>query len=107
MFDTEEAQIEDFESFIRQARITAGYLASVPTESITQTVNDWSWRNLGGAADPSLFAGLNLATQISKNPSTETGGIRLMNLQQVSNQAHVLVLVKKVKIPSRNVLNKF
>ena len=33
MFDTEEAQIDDFESFIRQARITAGYLASVPSKS--------------------------------------------------------------------------
>lgn len=70
MFDTEEAEMDDFESFIRQARITAGYLAAVPVESISQTINDWSWKNLGRSADPGLIRmGLQIATNVAEKPS--------------------------------------
>jgi hypothetical protein len=70
MFDTEEAEMDDFESFIRQARITAGYLAAVPVESISQTINDWSWKNLGRSADPGLIRmGLEIATGVAEKPS--------------------------------------
>mgnify|MGYP001273898219 CR=1 FL=1 len=109
MFDTEEAQIEDFESFIRQARITAGYLASVPTESITQTVNDWSWRNLGRAADPSLIRmGLNLATQINENPSNlKPGGIRFGELAAgVESGLRAGASEEELKFHQGNVLNR-
>ena len=70
MFDTEEAEMDDFESFIRQARITAGYLSAVPVESISQTINDWSWENLGRSADPGLIRmGLEIATGVAEKPS--------------------------------------
>ena len=109
MFDTEEAQIDDFESFIRQARITAGYLASVPTESITQTVNEWSWRNLGRAADPSLIRmGLNLATEINESPSNlKPGGVRFGELAAgVESGLRAGASEEELKFNQGNVLNR-
>ncbi len=109
MFDTEEAQIDDFESFIRQARITAGYLASVPTESITETVNDWSWRNLGRAADPSLIRmGLNLATEINESPSNlKPGGVKFGELSAgVQSGLRAGASEEELKFHQGNVLNR-
>ena len=109
MFDTEEAQIDDFESFIRQARITAGYLASVPTESITQTVNEWSWRNLGRAADPSVIRMcLNLATEINESPSNlKPGGVRFGELAAgVESGLRAGASEEELKFNQGNVLNR-
>ena len=109
MFDTEEAQMNDFESFIRQARISAGYLASVPTESITQTINDWSWRNLGRAADPSLVRmGLNLATEINESPENiKPGGAKFGEVVAgVQSGLRAGASPEELKFHQGNVLNR-
>ena len=56
LFDTEEAKISDWDSFVREAQQTAGYLKTVDTRYITKATNDWAFRVYGRSATPDEIA---------------------------------------------------
>ena len=64
LFDTPDATITDLESYVKEARLKAGTLRTVPTNMIAKQVENWSWQNLGRSADASLQA---LGLQIAEN----------------------------------------
>ena len=46
----EEAVIEDWDLFVREAREKAGYITAVPVAAVTKETNDWAFRMYGRSA---------------------------------------------------------
>ena len=68
LFDNDKAQIANFDEFVKEHQLKAGVLRSVPTNMIAQQVDNWSWKNLGRAANAELQSlGLQIAENVVSN----------------------------------------
>ena len=67
LFDTEEATIENWDEFVREAQEKAGYIKQIDVNSVTSATNAWAFRNYGRSATiDEISTALNAASVVAE-----------------------------------------